>query len=460
MPRRANYNPVPLSSAETEGDDAAPAASGAVEEEAEPIRPLRRGYNSVDTSDGTSSGNAMAGGAGESSELLPVKLSSGDENSESSESAVPDALIADSEDEDQEDDGDRFNVVVLDSAQSRFNVPAKETWTVAKFKKAGAAIHKIAPASQRLIFRGRMLDDESTLAECKIAQDNVIVHLFPKPRVVVTSSADDGPPSCGGDSGGGAHVPQIVLDEEEAERRGQILVLGSSEIAEAQNNVKLLSLLLLVVCSMRLLALFSIAMGVANEPVNQNANHPVYLSDDAYNGSLPTDPPTMSPADYMTYQDQEYTTRPWETKDYFDLIVSGISFYVATLGMKATTENTLQLATQYLIGTIVAGVGFAIWNSYMYALFIRNMETEVDQHNSTYPNSGEELTAGDFVMFACFMVIIPAMVWILCCFRAWQFRVLLAEAEQEAAERIRSQLSLDEEQNDDSADADATRPIV
>ena len=45
--------------------------------------------------------------------------------------------------------------------------------------------------------------------------------------------------------------------------------------------------------------------------------------------------------------DMDYDTRPWEKSDWFDLVVSGVGFYVATLGLKATTENTLVLASAY-----------------------------------------------------------------------------------------------------------------
>jgi hypothetical protein len=39
----------------------------------------------------------------------------------------------------------------------------------------------------------------------------------------------------------------------------------------------------------------------------------------------------------------------------------------------------------------------------------------------------------------------PLFVWGVCCARAWEFRRLIGEAEEEAAERIRSQVILIEE---------------
>mmetsp|Transcript_23140 Transcript_23140/g.35218 ORF Transcript_23140/g.35218 Transcript_23140/m.35218 type:complete len:439 (+) Transcript_23140:166-1482(+) len=347
-------------------------------------------------------------------------------------------LKTDDDEEDYENDqGERITVVILDSAQKKFPIPANPDWTVGVFKRISFKTHKVAPASQRLIFRGKMLDDKKTLRDVGLHTDDLIVHLFPKPRVVVTNrsssnvtGADDS--TDGGDSGsdgGGAHVPQIILDEEEQQRRGQILVLGSAEIAEAQNNVKLLSLLLLVVCAMRLMALFSIAMGVAEEPV--------HLDDDI------TPPSAGNHTAPSGGHSEQYQVRQWESEDYFDLLVSGIGFYVATLGMKATTENTLRLANAYMIGTIVAGISWNVWNAWMYLLFVKE---------ETTPNDDDEimpLTTDDFVTVAFFTVMLPLGVWWMCCVRAWQFRALIAEAELEAAERIQSQLRLTEGAEDE-----------
>lgn len=381
--------------------------------------------------------------------------------------SIAKTLDADADHAEGEDDAeevpaeDAIRVVILDAAQKKFPIAhVNPDWTIGKFKRFGAKIHKVRPSQQRLIFRGKMLADDGTktLRDYGIhTQDDLIVHLFPKPRVVVTSESNVSGDSMshggrgggsssnnnngGGDGGGGggAHIPSIIIDPDEQQRRGQILVLGSVEIAESQNNVKMLSLLLLVICFMRLLALFSVAMGAAEEPVNNNGSYEDDLvphdgnrnSTDHHGGSSgdhydPNAPSQMEP-------------RTWHNSDYFDLIVSVIGFYVATLGMKATQENTLRLANAYLIGTIVAGIGWNAWNVFMYVLFYRE-ETQPSDDDDLPP-----LTRDDFVTVAFFTVAMPLMVWGLCCARAYEFRRLIEEAETEAAERIRSQLSMHEQ---------------
>ncbi|KAL3904544.1 MAG: hypothetical protein SGARI_004879, partial [Bacillariaceae sp.] len=290
-----------------------------------------------------------------------------------------------------------------------------------------------------------LVEDTQTLQENKI-QEGVIIHLFPKPRVVVVENNNDNGGGTTTDTStnpahhrtSGAHIPSIVIDQEEQERRSNILVLGSVEIAESQNNVKMLSLLLLVICSMRLLALLSIAMGVAEEPASSNHGG----GDD--DGSNSTHAPTSS----NPYNSNENTEpREWRPTDYFDLVVSAIGFYVATLGMKATQENTWRLANMYLIGTVIAGIGWNAWNCYMYYAFYEE-ETAPSDDDDLPP-----LNRDDFITVAFFTVAMPLFVWGVCCARAFEFRRLIGEAEEEATERIRSQqLHMSVEDGDNNHD--------
>ena len=64
--------------------------------------------------------------------------------------------------------------------------------------------------------------------------------------------------------------------------------------------------------------------------------------------------------------------RTWRNSDYFDLCLSAFGFYVAMLGIKATTENTRRLSRRYLICTIIVG---CLWNGFYYYL---NVQAEKD----------------------------------------------------------------------------------
>ena len=356
-----------------------------------------------------------------------------------------------------------------------------------------------------------LTNDTQTLLENKINSSDIIIHLFPKPRVVVTNSnskdAGNNTNTGGGgsdnnndndddnddDGPSGAHIPSIIINQEEQDRRGQILVLGSVEIAESQNNVKMLSLLLVMICSMRLLALFSIAMGAGSSSILLGEDNGESASDDGnetyhnhtndiphnniYDNDFIDNNDNTSPHDY---NDQ---VRPWESSDYYDLVVSGVGFYVGMLGLKATQENTLQLATMYAIGTIISGILWNIWNIFEYIHFFEKQteyRDDYDNHNDDndnnsgsgsgsnnshssngnynkdnqdYPDYNDELpplSRDDFVTVAFFTILMPLSVWILCCIRAFEFRRLISEAEEEATERIRNEYNTNTETTDNT----------
>ena len=436
------------------------------------------------------------------------------------------SLVDDDESENEEEDDTKDNkkdekamitIIILDSAQKKFPIKCHPSWTVGKFKYQSSLVHQVHPKQQRLIFRGKMLtNDTQTLLQNHINASDITVHLFPKPIIKITTTttnnsgsgdgnnnesndngdADDGNGNGGGTGtgggGGGAHIPSIVIDQDEQDRRGQILVLGSVEIAESQNNVKMLSLLLVMICAMRLLALLSIAMGggepiyLGDEDGDQVHNH---TADHPHSGIYDTDF-LDDTVDLLESSSDNYAPRAWALSDYYDLLVSSIGFYVGTLGMKATQENTLHLATLYAIGTIIAGILWNVWNVYEYIDFFHQQQTlyedneydsyEDTQHHATHhattgsssssssssynthdPNHplnnnnhkeyGAEdedlppLTRDDYVTVAFFTIVMPLGVWFLCCIRAFEFRRLIQEAEEEASERIRNEYVVDEE---------------
>ena len=396
------------------------------------------------------------------------------------------------EDDDEEQDGTAVTLVILDPAQKKFEVPAFTNWSIAKFKQKGQRVHKVAPSSQRLIYRGRLLQDDMTLEEAGLNENHLILHLFPKPRVVIQqSSACSAAGSTGtgeegnagnangedSNGGGGAHVPQIILNADEAEQRATILVLGSTDFLEAQNNVKLFSFLLMVISSIELFNLILILMGVPQQPQNGGNNPYSNGSEDDYfhidtnatdasgYNNYNNDNENLQVVDpYEQTQIQE-EMQSWHPRNNVDFVISALGVYVALLGIRATNETTLRIAKQYLVGTVVVGISWMLYNYW----FTVHVDQEFDQmrrdekHNHTfapidYTNSSADpdsygpsnthydddaipyKTDMDYYSQNLSLMMIPGMVWILCCVRAWQFQSLLEEAEQEAEERIRNEL--------------------
>eukprot|EP00956_Cyclotella_meneghiniana_P043953 scaffold295512_cov66-Cyclotella_meneghiniana.AAC.1 len=261
---------------------------------------------------------------------------------------------------------------------------------------------------------GKLLVDSKTLEESGIKESEVIVHLFPKPNVIINTSNDDrgegteveSDENNGDNNGVGAHVPQIVMDADEAAQRSQILILSSQEIFEAQHRVKIFSFLLMIISSMELLTLMSLYVGV----------------DSDYPSSSGETPPG-NPTDTVTPSTQGIRT--WQTSDYADTAISAFGFYVSLLGINATTENTLELARRYLVCIVIAGISS---NIYYYWLNLNQMAKAAEEHNQNLDDAS--LYGGSFVG-----ILLPLTVWTMCIVRAYQFQLLIREAELEAQER-------------------------
>eukprot|EP00560_Eucampia_antarctica_P001102 CAMPEP_0197841826 /NCGR_PEP_ID=MMETSP1437-20131217/46398_1 /TAXON_ID=49252 ORGANISM="Eucampia antarctica, Strain CCMP1452" /NCGR_SAMPLE_ID=MMETSP1437 /ASSEMBLY_ACC=CAM_ASM_001096 /LENGTH=422 /DNA_ID=CAMNT_0043451631 /DNA_START=92 /DNA_END=1360 /DNA_ORIENTATION=- len=334
-------------------------------------------------------------------------------------------------DEEEEVGDDGFNVIILDSAQAKFTVKSDPCWTIEQFKRAGCKIHKISPEAQRLIYMGRLLQDSQTLKDCGIDEHDKIIHLFPKPQVVISNSnnndTEDGEDQS---SSGGAHVPQIIVDADEAERRSQILILSSHEIFEAQHRVKLCSFLLLVVCSMELLTLFTIVLGVPSSPSSSSSGASRHGSfgdvgmDDEIPPGEPTDTTNNGGANGNGLSPD---IRTWQNGDYADLFISSLGFYVATLGIKATTENTVALAKKYFFLLTIVGIG---WLSYYYYLNV-----QAEEQSFREKDEEDDLSNSDLYIQAFVSLLLPIVVWAFCFVRAYQFSRLLQEAQHEADER-------------------------
>jgi hypothetical protein len=350
---------------------------------------------------------------------------------------------------DESDNTDMITVVILDVAQKKFPVQISAHSTVQRLKQKGRAVHKVLADRQRLIFQGRMLQDNKTLLEEKIS-DGVIVHLFPKPRVLIQDShgksisRDNSTASASGGEGGesdadgdgnhnddeeeGARIPTIIMNADEAQQRSQILVLGSTDYLEAANNVRLFSFMLLIISAIELMNMLSVALGVPQDDPYADSGDDIFPNDDSNDDG--NNNSTISPS-------SGEVQLPWTMANTFDTIISVMGVYVAITGLKATTANTLRLARTYLMGTFLTGIGWCLFNYVMTYRIDKELEKEHHESRDDLP----PMTNSDLAWQAMSVMVLPCMVWILCCLRAWQFHFLLREAEQEAEERIRSELA-------------------
>jgi len=337
-------------------------------------------------------------------------------------------------------------VHILDSAQKKFDVKCDKSWSVRNFKIAGYVVHKVPPEKQRLISMGRLLQDDKTLEEQNITTEGQIIHLFPKPNVVITNNTESNQTSYvspstspvtvpeGSEGTGGtvestpssvAHIPQIILNAEEAERGSEILVLSSHEAYETVHRVRLLSFLLLIYSSMQFLQDLTKWMGPAitnNESGTIPPGDPTDTSMSTYGGGNPAG----------SNGGDETLNLPWNDSDYFDWAINTFGVYVAMVGIKATAEYSVLSARWFLQTLMVLGIA---WNIYYYYVQVKieKLFRQSHQYNTDDPNEQNKGIYED----AMITMLLPIFLWVTFVIRAWQFQKLLVEAEVEAEERTR-----------------------
>lgn len=334
----------------------------------------------------------------------------------------------------EDSDDNHIIVSILDSAQNRFEINVPPNSTVLELKVRGQEVHSIPPEKQRLICMGKLLQDDKLIRDHNIVNGSII-HLFPKPNVVIAESGhnpnghDNGnytgtpgsssglsahgmqSPRAGG--GVGAHVPQIVLNTEEVNRQSSILILSTHEAYETMHRIRLLSFLLLMYASLQMLRDISIYFTPST-----NYGHDVIIPPgDPIDTSLPGGAENE-------YNDQ---LPEWQDRDYIEMAISALAIYVSMLGMKSTSEQIrLYLARRFVILLAVLGIS---WNAYLYSCYVDQLKSRESQ---------EDYENGKVFQDALFAIALPFLLWAMFFLRAIQFYALVKEAELDAEQRSRT----------------------
>jgi hypothetical protein len=328
-----------------------------------------------------------------------------------------------------EDSNDNHIIVsILDSAQNKFEINLPPNSTVLELKQRGQEVHSIPPEKQRLISMGQLLQDDKLIRDHNIVNGSII-HLFPKPNVVITESSNlnaHHSPGASGPNGqvnssmeerrggvGGAHVPQIIMNTEEINRQSSILILSTHEAYETMHRIRLLSFLLLMYASLQMLRDVSIYF----TPTYNNGHDIIIPPGDPIDTSIPG-------GAQSEYNDQ---LPQWQDRDYLEMAISALAIYVALLGMKSTSEQIrLYLVRRFLILLTVLGIS---WNAYLYSCYVDELKAR---------ESKEDYESGKVFQDALFAIALPFLLWAMFFLRAVQFYSLVKEAEMDAEQRSRT----------------------
>jgi len=383
------------------------------------------------------------------------RASTTDDGLDKNDEERPSSTISD------EEDVDTIQIQILDSAQKKFKIPSinPKTCTVQQLKNIGCAIHGVSPPQQRLIYMGKLLnEDTSLLTSYGIKNDLCIIHLFPKPTVVIDrrgGGAEDtslcAPASSNNDNDDSdtetAHIPQIVLDASEAERHSNVIILSSHEAFEILHRLRLCAFCLLVYSSMELLQDLTLWMGNSFADKGNGCN----MFDDSCTEHKP-DEPTDTTSPTLSYG-EENGPPAWESWNYIQVLISMFSFYVAMLGIKVTTEHELRTARLFWNLLVLLAL---LWNGCYYWSTVRELQNDIAKRKAN-PSPDEEYEDDDAgpnieppdsmesnlemespYSLALYYTSFLLILWLVFLFWARQFKNLMEEAGAEAEERTRS----------------------
>ncbi|GMH69368.1 hypothetical protein TrST_g11078 [Triparma strigata] len=298
-----------------------------------------------------------------------------------------------------------------------FYLNADTKWTVEKLMEYGEHVHGIKPELQRLIFMGKQLTNEpsKTLKDFNIlGPKEKVIHLFPKPPSTLapapsTSTSPPAPPP--------PHLtpqpPRLLVADEAAALTLHRQLNPSSptfhSALENQRRVKMLSALLILICMMQLLTLFTIVAGIQSEPNREVTND---------EGSDCVD----DPANCGMKEQPAYVIRTWKNADYVDLSMSITGIWVGLTGLKATQNELYSTARTYFLSLLFVGwtwVGFSYYDTFTRAKEQeQSKEANAAETNDDY-SSGDDPDIFFSALFASFLTL---TVWSVCFYRAYMYQ--------------------------------------
>ncbi|KAK1948416.1 Ubiquitin domain-containing protein DSK2b [Phytophthora citrophthora] len=302
-------------------------------------------------------------------------------------------------------DPEAINVRILDLNGKFFNIACHLDWNVAQMKQKVMESTEVAVASQRLIYRGRVLEDESSLESYKV-EDGHTIHLFvraaptPDPEILNTELNANG--STGGLRDDGITVVNINSDivssavfPSDSARRVDPLMLDSP-LGNCARRVKLWSSFLLIIYTMKVMGQFAL---LANDQQQRAAEQERENA-----GASETDRPMNRYDEYPQY----YTPDPLIGG--IELLVHCFGVYVGCVGFKAAHDTDIRPIRFYCRGVVwlaILTVAEQIYTT------VQISETDFPTERVQYPYGGQGPTKEDIVSANIFQTIMLVVMWLI-----------------------------------------------
>ncbi|CAI5746528.1 unnamed protein product [Peronospora destructor] len=295
------------------------------------------------------------------------------------EETEEDKTIEEPNNSDSDVDLGAIHVRILDLNGKFFNITCRLDWSVSHMKQKVLECTEVAVASQRLIYRGRVLEDDASLDSYKL-EDGHTIHFGGREdgATVVNISSET--------------VSSAVFPSDSA-RRVDPLMLDSS-LGNCARRVKLWSSFLLIIYTMKVMGQFALLANDQQRAAQQEQEA---------TGTSETD------RSIHRYKIPQYYT-PDPLIGGIELMVHCFGVYVGCVGFKAAHDTDIRPIRFYCRGVVWLAILTVIEQIYT---TVQIFESDFPTERVHYPYGGQGPTKDDIVSANIFQTIMLAAMWII-----------------------------------------------
>ncbi|CEG47907.1 Ubiquitin-like protein [Plasmopara halstedii] len=313
------------------------------------------------------------------------------------------------EDGDQEPvkntDPEAVHVRILDLNGKFFNISCRLDWHISQMKLKVLECTEVAIASQRLIYRGRVLEDEATLASYKV-EDGHTIHLFvraaptPDPEILNAEVNSSGTSAGGRDENmtvvniNSEIVSSAVFPSDSARRVDPLML--DSPLGNCARRVKLWSSFLLIIYTMKVMGQFAL---LANDQQQRAAQQEQETA-----GISGTDRPINRFDEYPQY----FTPDPLIGG--IELMIHSFGVYIGCVGFKAAHDTDIRPIRFYCRGVVWLAILTVVEQIYTTVQISRS---DFSTERVQYPYGGPGPTKDDLVSANIFQTVMLMVMWII-----------------------------------------------
>jgi hypothetical protein len=308
-----------------------------------------------------------------------------------------------------------IRIRILDLNGKFFSITCQLDWQVARLKEKVLESTDVAIVSQRLIYRGRVLEDEKQLDDYKL-EDGHTVHLFVRMNVTPDPEPAASEGAALGSGAGGVHghgpaltrfgddgvtivhitsetISSAVFPSDSARRVDPLML--DSPLGNCARRVKLWSSFLLIIYTMKVMGQFAL---LANDQQMRQEQQAQAKDDPSAQDRY------YDRYDYPPYYNQDPMVSAVE------LLVHAFGVYVGCVGFKAAHDTDIRPIRFYCRG--VVWLAFLTVVEQMYVTY-QISESDYPETRIQYPYGPAAPSKDDIISANVFQTIMLVVMWVI-----------------------------------------------